>query len=309
MANEIVINKHALQVKQYNGQMVVTFKDIDLCHGRPEGTAKRNFNQNRKHFIEGTDYFVIPYSEFSTNFVPNPPSGGNPKTLVTLITESGYYMIVKSFTDELSWAVQRELVNSYFKYKAEPAALVPAKPYEYFDKTWKGEPVLTARDVQHMTGICRTTVVHWLRHNRTNHVDYFFLTGGDLLQFKAENPRIAKSTNSLCVVTKSGFAALCKAYCIKADEPKCFEAPPTPAPLALKTFEKEVADIKEKMVAIGVLLDSLCDFKKRSANAPAAQANKRLSDGYSAPILTTLHNLGMTISIDIGSLDYSYNKP
>ena len=308
MATEIVINKHALQVKQYNGQMVVTFKDIDLCHGRPEGTAKRNFNQNIKYFIEGTDYFKITPDEFRTAFGENSMDKRQSNDVI-VITESGYYMIVKSFTDELSWAVQRELVNSYFKYKAEPAALVPAKPYEYFDKTWKGEPVLTARDVQHMTGICRTTVVHWLRHNRTNHVDYFFLTGGDLLQFKAENPRIAKSTNSLCVVTKSGFAALCKAYGIKADEPKCFEVPPTPAPLALKTFEKEVADIKEKMVAIGVLLDSLCDFKKRSANAPAAQANKRLSDRYSAPILTTLHNLGMTISIDIGSLDYSYNKP
>lgn len=222
MATEIVINKHALQVKQYNGQMVVTFKDIDLCHGRPEGTASRNFRVNKQHFIEGTDYFSVTPDKFQLDeirrFGISSPKGG------ILITESGYYMIVKSFTDELSWAVQRELVNSYFKYKAEPAALVPAKPYEYFDKTWKGEPVLTARDVQHMTGICRTTVVHWLRHNRTNHVDYYFLKGGELLQFKAENPRIVKSTNSLCVVTKSGFAALCKAYCIKADEPKCFDS-------------------------------------------------------------------------------------
>lgn len=46
MATEIVINKHALQVKQYNGQNVVTFKDIDLCHERPEGTAKKTTTEN-----------------------------------------------------------------------------------------------------------------------------------------------------------------------------------------------------------------------------------------------------------------------
>lgn len=34
---------------------------------------------------------------------------------VTLLTESGYLMLVKSFTDELAWNVQRQLVKSYFR--------------------------------------------------------------------------------------------------------------------------------------------------------------------------------------------------
>lgn len=34
---------------------------------------------------------------------------------VTLITESGYLMLVKSFTEDLAWEVQQKLVNSYFK--------------------------------------------------------------------------------------------------------------------------------------------------------------------------------------------------
>lgn len=34
---------------------------------------------------------------------------------ITLITESGYLMLVKSFTDDLAWDVQRQLVNSYFR--------------------------------------------------------------------------------------------------------------------------------------------------------------------------------------------------
>ncbi|OSM07623.1 hypothetical protein MAIT1_05002 [Magnetofaba australis IT-1] len=31
-----------------------------------------------------------------------------------LLTQSGYLMLVKSFTDDLAWRVQRELVNRYF---------------------------------------------------------------------------------------------------------------------------------------------------------------------------------------------------
>lgn len=36
---------------------------------------------------------------------------------ITLLTESGYLLIAKSFTDDLSWKVQRQLVNAYFKVR------------------------------------------------------------------------------------------------------------------------------------------------------------------------------------------------
>lgn len=38
-------------------------------------------------------------------------------TKLILLTESGHLMLVKTFTDDLSWEVQRQLVNSYFKVK------------------------------------------------------------------------------------------------------------------------------------------------------------------------------------------------
>lgn len=104
----------ALAIKEYSNQRVITFKDIDTVHGRPDGTAKRNFSTNKKYFIEDEDYFMISYSEFGTKFVPN-SKRGNPNNDVVLLTESGYLMLVKSFTDDLAWHVQRELVNSYFK--------------------------------------------------------------------------------------------------------------------------------------------------------------------------------------------------
>ena len=54
-----LINNVPLKIKEYNGQRVVTFRDIDMVHNRPEGTAGRNFRKNREYFIEGEDYFKV----------------------------------------------------------------------------------------------------------------------------------------------------------------------------------------------------------------------------------------------------------
>lgn len=109
MSNLVKIGGAEVAVKEYRGQRVVTFKDIDLCHGRPEGTARRNFNTNKQHLIKGTDYFVRNSYEAQKEYGIAAPNG------LTLITESGYLMLVKSFTDDLAWDVQRQLVNSYFR--------------------------------------------------------------------------------------------------------------------------------------------------------------------------------------------------
>ena len=111
-----VINTFPVLIKEYHNQRVVTFKDIDTVHGRPEGTASRNFRKNRKHFIGGVDYFIINQPDEIRRLGITRPQGGLPE-FVILITETGYFMISKSFRDDLSWSVQRQLVNTYFKAK------------------------------------------------------------------------------------------------------------------------------------------------------------------------------------------------
>ncbi|MEL0696350.1 ORF6N domain-containing protein [Clostridioides difficile] len=118
MNNLVLINNQELQVKEFNNQRVVTFKEIDRVHERVEGTAGRNFRENKKHFIKDEDYFYLEGKELSTikqttNFV-----GSNARELI-LLTETGYLMLVKSFTDDLAWKVQRQLVNSYFRVREE----------------------------------------------------------------------------------------------------------------------------------------------------------------------------------------------
>lgn len=112
MAKYIEVNNTNLTIKEYNNQRIVTFEDVDNIHQRPKGTTKRNFRQNNHRLIEGTDYVILKHSqkdEIRTLVIPNRG--------ITVLTETGYMMVVKSFTDDLSWQVQRQLVNTYFKMK------------------------------------------------------------------------------------------------------------------------------------------------------------------------------------------------
>jgi len=111
MNNLIKIGNKEISEKVFNGQRVITFKDIDLVHERPEGTAGRNFRENKDRFIEGEDYYRRNSSEAKNEYEVVAPNG------LVLITEQGYLMLVKSFTDDLAWNVQRQLVNSYFRRK------------------------------------------------------------------------------------------------------------------------------------------------------------------------------------------------
>jgi hypothetical protein len=112
--NQLVhIGNSDISIKEYNGQRVVTFKDIDMVHGRPDGTASRNFRTNRERFIEGEDFFRVSTDEIRRTKIFDIPDKATSD--YALMTEQGYLMLVKSFTDNLAWDVQRQLVNGYFK--------------------------------------------------------------------------------------------------------------------------------------------------------------------------------------------------
>lgn len=120
MGELIHIGNADISIKEYKGQRVVTFKDIDMAHGRPDGTARKRFADNRKHFLEGEDYFVLKPSDLENAELSEKRTLENVVLSnfgTALITEQGYMMLVKSFTDDLAWDVQRQLVNGYFRSK------------------------------------------------------------------------------------------------------------------------------------------------------------------------------------------------
>lgn len=118
MAELVKIEDTELAIREYNGQRVVTFKDIDTVHKNKSGTAYRNFSRNKKHFIEGTHFFVLKKENSNATICHNRnivvPNKG-----LTVLTERGYLLVAKSFNDDLSWKVQDQLVNTYFKVKEQ----------------------------------------------------------------------------------------------------------------------------------------------------------------------------------------------
>ena len=194
----ICINNKELERKVWNDEVVVTFKDIDLVHERPTGTARRNFNQNKKHFIEKVDYFkVLPNVRNSYNGII-PPRG------ITLITESGYLMIAKSFTDDKAWDVQRLLVNSYFREKKrfsnQNQQLEIDQEYTLEKKTYKGLSVMTTRDLSYITGLS-TTSINFIA--RDKNISREILESHDLRMFKRENKGFNDVTKSLSIYYKN----------------------------------------------------------------------------------------------------------
>lgn len=218
MSELIKINNQQLPVKEYNGKRVVTLKEIDTIHGRTSGTARRSFNVNKKRFIEGIDYFVRNSYEARNEYGIAAPNG------LVLITESGYLMLAKSFTDDLAWQVQRELVNSYFRSKTEqfePEQLtLETAEYHYYPKTWHGSPVITAADFAHFTGMSKEAIYPYFhKHPNFDIFHYRHLKNAELRAFKAENPSVPRCIADLYIITRKGCECMLKYFGLTADIP------------------------------------------------------------------------------------------
>ena len=74
MKNNLQINNATLSIKEWNGQRVISFKDIDLVHNRPDGTARKAFNRNKKRLVENEDYFIIKPKDVENQMSTKCPS-------------------------------------------------------------------------------------------------------------------------------------------------------------------------------------------------------------------------------------------
>ncbi|KMV68684.1 toxin Bro [bacteria symbiont BFo2 of Frankliniella occidentalis] len=147
----IILSNQNLPLVEYKGQRVVTFAMVDQAHQRPNGTAKAAFNRNKTRFTEGKHYFSLNADQIrdevkATGYVKRTQLDGKATSDVKrrqmkgvkttegikrtqlvnelfpkhtksgiVITEMGYLLLVKPFTDELSWQIQEQLVEAYFR--------------------------------------------------------------------------------------------------------------------------------------------------------------------------------------------------
>lgn len=121
MNSTLTVNNQELMIKEFNEIRVVHMWDIAKLHGTTVKHIRMNFENNKNHLIENEDYFfldkednllvnLIDQSDISRHAVYRSKN-------IPVFTESGYLMMTKPMTDEISWNVQRQLVNCYFKVR------------------------------------------------------------------------------------------------------------------------------------------------------------------------------------------------
>lgn len=114
---EIIVggDRRSIDIKEYKGQRVVFFRDIDEMHNKSEGSARRNFYNNKDRFIVSKHYYHITKNDNRGHAAFHPLLDGANE--LYLITMTGYLMLTKTFSDDLSWQIQQELVDNYFSPK------------------------------------------------------------------------------------------------------------------------------------------------------------------------------------------------
>ncbi|MEX9874024.1 ORF6N domain-containing protein [Providencia rettgeri] len=124
---QVTINATSLRPFMYQGKRVVTFAMIDEVHQRSKGSSRVSFNRHRQYFTEGKDFYRLSSSDLDLFNIcayqidTHKKSSSVKKQRETiLLTESGYLLTVKPFNDPLSWQVQNQLIDAYFRLSEFP---------------------------------------------------------------------------------------------------------------------------------------------------------------------------------------------
>nr|DAT53920.1 MAG TPA: antirepressor [Caudoviricetes sp.] len=146
------------------------------------------------------------------------------------LTESQLYDFMLESRSEVcrkfrKWVTQEVLpsINHTGSYSLEQKQ---EQPYEYFDKTFNGVPVLSILDIVHFTGLSQTTINGYLRKSDLIcGIDYFVAEGRALAEMKKRHPKMSAMIPRMLLITKSGFDKLMKENGIRIASVPCFNTP------------------------------------------------------------------------------------
>lgn len=170
MGDVMLINGRELTVKEYSGQRVVTLWDIARLHQTDTTHIRKTFERNLKKLTENEDYYIVEkQSEFAQTFCLSGDVNHhalNAAKNIPIFTESGYLMMTKPLSDDLSWTVQKQLVKTYFairevqeviKNQLNPESAIEHSKFliSLIDAAGMGPEVklLTAKSIYRMAGV------------------------------------------------------------------------------------------------------------------------------------------------------------
>ena len=258
-----------------------TIIDVQIIDGTPMfelyavgmalGYARSNGKSAGEHGVHPENKVLFPYKSRIDKVCTNAEIQPCVRNGHKYITESQLYdFMLEARTDKCrmfrKWLTNEVLpelnrTGSYTIPKQEDKQLT-FEEYDYFDKKYNGEYVFSTMDVSALTNINTTTISWYARAHLNGGVDYYFISGDKLREFKAENPKVSKLASGLTVFTKSGFEKICRAYNIKVDTPKVFieEKKEKPAKeyavvIGNTRIKFMIETVRKHMTAIDVLLE------------------------------------------------------
>lgn len=177
----------------------------------------------------------------------------------TYLTESELFdFMLEAKTEKVKpfrkWVVN-EVLPSIRKTGSYSLEQKQEQPYEYFDKTFNGVPVLSTLDIAHFTGLSQTTINWYIRKSDLIcGIDYFVAEGRALAEMKKRYPKLSVMISRMLLITKSGFDKLMKENGVHVEPLKCFKNSKSSEP---------VNDMHKLIDAVLVELTTLHDTVKR----------------------------------------------
>lgn len=149
------------------------------------------------------------------------------------------------------------------------------EPYKPTLKYWKGVPVLTKLDVAMILNVDASSIQNYIRRPwfMTENVDFYFLRGHDLFQYRREN-KIKSTIAALIVLTESGVRKIYEARNRKFTPAELFPVksscePQRPmlvnAPMNIE-LQKKIKDLEGKLIALHEVLNlyNRCNTSEKS---------------------------------------------
>ena len=185
----------------------------------------------------------------------------------TYLTESELFdFMLEAKTEKVKpfrkWVVN-EVLPSIRKTGSYSLEQKQEQPYEYFDKTFNGVPVLSVLDIVHFTGLSQTTINWYIRKSDLIcGIDYFVAEGRALAEMKKRHPKMSAMIPRMLLITKSGFDKLMKENGVQVEQIPFFNTPihkEKPKKLYAmvpqnETIQNKLQHIRSKMQALDELM-------------------------------------------------------
>lgn len=193
------------------------------------------------------------------------------------IPESLFYMLgMKANNDKArqfqKWLAMEVLPSirktGKYEVKQNKQKSIEDTAYRYVDKYYKGQLVLTLKDLEYFTKVSSTTYSYYIRKWRDKFIegiDYWHLNGAELRKFKAGNSMSNNIAKELIIVNKNGFDKLCRLTGVPLIE--CFNKDSlddviNPNFKSDKNIKLVFSEAREEIEALKVLLNGFDSYNK-----------------------------------------------